>query len=667
MKIFDIDWADFLPFAVAWEQFSTPARDRALFLGPQQACDVSEFGSELDELVEAGFLETFKDGSRVRATAAYQEALKVLRLMERNPLFLEPTEEVLLGYVRDVFTAEERGALIQMDGWLALAHLPDILGDPAYLNEFLSSKHLEEWESVRLMGLRGDSASSNDQPVLTAPKEAKDLRKLLDVLAAAPGPVPLVELTGRLGRISRRRVWDGVWAGLRYALCFAGFDRDLRPALGLHPAVLERLQRPPAPAPPVVQPEHSVRFAPGVEDTTQFVIFCSEPRRVRANDRQLFAKAERELGALLRPLPDWLEQEGAMHHRLRLARSTAQDLGLVKVIGQGGSTLRIETTAEGRSWLALPVEQRARLVLEGQRFGVDGDESVDYFPLSIADGSIMESLLASAFGELEGPVLLDDFLRYQCETVNPLIKSQVEDRRSHFHNGKPKSVAMLEEVWQFSLMECLNGTLISLGGVQLGQLEGKETIELTDAGRYLLGLTEEFHWPEEEGGSAILIQPDFEIIFLDENPALEAELTRFAERIGQGVGALFRLTAASVQSAARAGLEVGDILGTLERASQTEIPSNVAREIEEWHAQAVHLAWESVLLIRCPDEASAARVLSAARGKLEALSPRVLALKDNKQRTQVTNACRKAGVFLDPPPDAPKKKTRRRRSRRWNW
>jgi hypothetical protein len=107
------------------------------------------------------------------------------------------------------------------------------------------------------------------------------------------------------------------------------------------------------------------------------------------------------------------------------------------------------------------------------------------------------------------------------------------------------------------------------------------------------------------------------------------------------------------------------MLATLQEVSRTPIPDNVAREIRGWCAQTVHLAWEPMQLIRCPDEETAVRVLSAAKGKLEMLTPTLLILTDASQRTTITASCNKDGVFLDLPDEPARSKPGRSRRRSW--
>ena len=82
------------------------------------------------------------------------------------------------------------------------------------------------------------------------------------------------------------------------------------------------------------------------------------------------------------------------------------------------------------------------------------------------------------------------------------------------------------------------------------------SFRLTDVGRYILGLAGDFSYrPEKSAGGEIVVQPNFEIVFLSPSPLAEAMLARFAERLPsaargrRGIGALFKITRAAIYAA----------------------------------------------------------------------------------------------------------------------
>ena len=91
----------------------------------------------------------------------------------------------------------------------------------------------------------------------------------------------------------------------------------------------------------------------------------------------------------------------------------------------------------------------------------------------------------------------------------------------------------LEALWARNLRRFLAERLIPLGGVRVGRsTDGTLAIALTDAGRYLLALSEDFEYGEVEKAE-IVVQPNFDIVFVTPSPAAEAALSRFAQRVGR--------------------------------------------------------------------------------------------------------------------------------------
>jgi hypothetical protein len=124
----------------------------------------------------------------------------------------------------------------------------------------------------------------------------------------------------------------------------------------------------------------------------------------------------------------------------------------------------------------------------------------------------------------------------------------------------------------------------------------------------------------------VVVQPDFEVVFLAPAPRVEVEIGRFAERTGSGVGALFRITRASVLRASEQGATAEQVLGALAEVSRQELPSNVARQIRDWMGSARQVRMRPAVLLECPDEDTAARIQGLVRGKVAKLTPTVLRL-----------------------------------------
>ncbi|MBL4771977.1 MAG: helicase-associated domain-containing protein, partial [Planctomycetes bacterium] len=634
MKAFDIDWTGFLRHAAAWQAISFQVRRAVLLMKPSTSLDTEVFGDHGPILIEAKILETLKEGYRIRPAKAFAESLKALRQMDRIPLFRENCEDATIDYLRELLTAEERSAIVAQHDNTQGIHLPSLLSNPKFLQSFLDAKSGAKWEENHIPDWTHKRSTSCTQLVLTSPTAVKDLRFLIKLLKDNKAPMSFVDLIASKGRTSIPRLGNALWAGLRYGLLFADLDEKALPRIGLNPEIHARDSFAELPAPKTVQPEETGPFAYAIQDLIQVLVFCSEPRRLRTSDNTLFAKAEKELAATLIPFPAWDADADDPNKRIHSARWKAQNYEFLEIHGRGTKNLRIETSKNGHEWMSLPAAQRAENFLTPMRVSTNTKDLNSY-----GFGSLLNlpshAQVVAAFKSPKGPVLLHEFMAHQTKSANPLFKLDLTKQYAHRHQLITQT--HLEESWEARLEHCIYNLLLPYGGLSWGHIAGQKTIELTPIGRYLLNVTDTFDWPQEPESSSIVIQPDFEVLFLSPNPVLEAVMTRFAERIGTGLGALFRLTKASIQSAARAQQSVDDIRTALTEASGKPLPKNVALEIETWHDQVIHMSWQPAQLLHCPDETTALRILSASKGKLELLGPTTLALFDVTKRTTLTN------------------------------
>jgi hypothetical protein len=208
----------------------------------------------------------------------------------------------------------------------------------------------------------------------------------------------------------------------------------------------------------------------------------------------------------------------------------------------------------------------------------------------------------------------------------------------------------VEREWQRDLTDFAKQILVPYGGVSIGLLaeDTAPCIALTSVGRYLVGQADDFdyeHEQREEG--QVVVQPNFEIAFLSPAPLAEATLARFAERLGAGLGSLFRLTKSAIFAAADAGMTCDRLLDTLRELSTKELPQNVVREIEDWFGQCRKVKVQTTALIRCPDADTAVRVMAAGGKQTELLTDTIVAVPNAKAKTDVLKKLKKAGIFVD--------------------
>jgi hypothetical protein len=186
-----------------------------------------------------------------------------------------------------------------------------------------------------------------------------------------------------------------------------------------------------------------------------------------------------------------------------------------------------------------------------------------------------------------------------------------------------------------------------MGGACLGGGGGGVAFALTAVGRYLLGGADDFEYAAAADGE-VVVQPDFEIVFLSAAPRVEAELARFAERTGTGgVGALFRITKPSVLRAAEQGLPADRMLKMLAEVSRTPVPANVARQVRDWFGATRRVRIRPAVLVECPDSETAARVTGLSGAQATAVTRTVLRLDgDAKSVAALVKRLRARGIFV---------------------
>ena len=282
----------------------------------------------------------------------------------------------------------------------------------------------------------------------------------------------------------------------------------------------------------------------------------------------------------------------------------------------------------------------------------------------------MAAALAAAFVAVpEGQFWPKDaFLAWRSQEHNPLLK--ISSTANRGYSSRVMTIETMEARWAKNLNEFLRLRLVPLGGARLGMSKGGICFTLTPAGRYLLGLAEDFDYGQgHDVQGQLIVQPNFDIVFLSPSPLAEAALARFAERKGRGVGALFAITKKSILSAAGSGMTASAVLETLEQLSAKPVPANVAREIAGWFDQCRRITVRSAVLIGCPDADTAARVVAASGKRAVVLTDTVVELADVGAKNELLRKLHGLGIFSEIPASSGEYRqggsrgTRRRRKR----
>lgn len=392
-----------------------------------------------------------------------------------------------------------------------------------------------------------------------------------------------------------------------------------------------------------------------------------------------------------------------MHNALHLLRTRR----FLQVRGEDGVDLRLEVTERGRAWIALPPGRRLRSVADMYRreemvppgaaesAGLeelelddldslddidmddeDFDDDYDSFiydnydsgtiPLLAFDVShrntraILEAAAVTALvGAGDEFLPLHAFSAYHSEQHNPLL--QQPKTLAGWINGSVVSSMTAEEqeaFWEAALRGVVVLRLVPLGGAVMGTADdGAACFRISRVGRFILGLEGEFGESDVPGLVAatetpgVIVQPNFDVVFMAPAAAAEAELGRIAVRTGSApVGTLFRITRDSIFAAAASGLDAESTLELLQRLSSQSLPPNVEREISGWFAACRRARGGDAYLLRFPDEESATRAQGIAGTMAQRIGPTVLEVVNRARRSVLSRKLRKHGIFVDEEP-----------------
>ncbi|HEV7519334.1 MAG TPA: helicase-associated domain-containing protein [Thermoanaerobaculia bacterium] len=655
MKHFGIDWGAFLGGLEVWGRQS-PA-DRRVFLDhfvPNQPVKRSDLLGAAPALLRSGLAVPVGDGRRVQAAKPFLPLLRGLRAMDHLQPFEQPSPALLEAYLDVHFSMQECGRLLAADGVRYVTHplTADRVASVEWMEGFRQARDPLAWEKERAAGA-GSTRGTGGAGILcfAEPPVAPALRAVIDRLLTGGSPCLLEDLVRALPNLPRAVLGKALYAGIRYLLLFPALrTADLAPVIGLWPPLVQRLTRSAISPPLPVEPEETCPTGFAFEDLVTVLAACTaEPPRLRSNDLTLFARARDSLTELLPPLPAWLDG----HRAGRVERSawTLRRLGFAEITSDDQERPQLTATPEGRRWLERSAKERLKSVLDdlkqpARRF-VDGPGfnflSYEWTPYSSRDIDEKAAVVA-AFRDLPRGVFFGvaDFLRHRSESRNPLAELSRNNRR---YAWMRQDSAQLARTWARRLLGFLQERLVLLGAVQLGRIGEQSCFALTDVGLYLLDLADDFEAAAEHPAE-VVVQPNFDVVFLSPSITTEAAIARFAERRGTGVGTLFRITKRAVLGAAATGLTPEQAIGTLRQAASKGVPDNVLREITGWFGQTRRITVRPAILVHCPDVEAARRVLAAGGKSVAPLTDTVVELKEPKGKAALLRKLREVGVFV---------------------
>jgi hypothetical protein len=683
VKLHELNWGRVVPWLQPWRELTPQAREVAAFTWRDQALAWSRIlARDRKVLTWTGAVEDGPAGGRGNDPSlapGFRDLLQAIRLTAESGIIDWNDPEDLHQYVTEQLPGEHLRRVLPPESPPSARAAAREAASPDRLRRFLEDDRAAPGIWARALGRsdqggifdrvpgegsngegsdgEGESAGSGDASLQLA-------RAVVRVLAESEEPVSLRDLGARLSDPADE--WGQVVGGLLGGLlALPWLDDELEIHLVLWPRALRRLRTGGGPPSELAEPPGPGACRPFLVDdmATLLVAAGAQPMRLRRSDHAFYARDRKRIAGELTPLPQPLRDlsEYSEEYRIGEAARWLQRMDLVRVEDRGDEGIIFFPTGEGRQWLAGSPVERLRSVLTPLRQALaEPDEPALVEALPGAPGlylygSLRDRALAAvpeAFAALpDRPVVpLDPFLEHLVEEENPLLDPSVGQQMAapfRIWGMDPEERARF--VWHTLLVQFLLQRLVPLGCVQVASPpdDGAACIGLAPSGRYLLGLEDELTWDPETEDADIRVTPDFEVVFLSPAPAAEAAISRFAERLGSGVGALFRITPDAVRAAAAAGLTPEGVLDSLGGLAAGGVPENVEGEIRRWMDSCRRVRARTVRVIDCGDPETADRALAAGGKELRRIAPSLLEVSGGKLRAVLVRKLAEAGVFVD--------------------
>lgn len=659
MKLLDTDWSAFVAALEHWNRVPVPSRRIFLeFVQPSLPFTAEAAAEALPFLLEAKLLVGGQGRSAARVSEELRPFARVMRALYRHRVFDQGRPLTLGQYLADHFSFEEREAF----GAGGLPAGAATLGEREWVDGFLKAPDVAEWERLR--------QDARSEPFFATPATGEPALALVAALLRRRRPVELRELAAdeRFGVDDRERFGRVLGGCFRYCLLFPGLsEKSLEPIVGIWPGIVEQRRR--RSAPPVAAEAAQTFSAPLlVHDMVAVLVECAaQPLPVRRTDLGLFARSVDGLSRLLYPLPGWCESvvPKTPETRLRAAQLFLHAAGFVALGARRGQELRMSVTESGKTWLGLSMRDKLLAIfrlLQRVEAPLASDRRLEFLPsppaLLLLSGRLdLRAAVTELFRGLPANQHVEyrAFLRDHSQRANPYLELRRRGVRMSvrgFDGYREPTKVELATQWEHLVQRFFAQRLLVLDAVSLGLTsERRLCFSLTEAGRCFLGFTEDFEYGAEQD-ARIVVQPNFDIVFLSASSAAEAAIGRFAERVGRDVGTLFRITKQSALRAAASGMSAEEVLASLAEHTSGGLPGNVAAEIEGWLGQCRTVRLESALLLRCADAETAARVVAAAGSLVRVVSETVIEVVEPRRRVPLERKLREEGIFVEATPPA---------------
>ena len=665
----------------AWQQ--TPPGTRGTLLGRlTYSASVIPRGTVpgVQALVAGKWLEADWKKSEIRRGKACGPVWDILRAMNRSDSFSDDSDIGLL--LASIFTLEQREQLAIKGMNNQLQQRVELsVRSRAWVGGFLAAPDKATW--MKQMHLQGPLHSPMEEPAVFG-----KVQKLVKTCLEQSHPLQVEQAANSTDFGGRETFYELLGLAVEHLLLIPFVDPENRDLLAMiEPTAHRSLRREPVVRPvPVGAMAETFRWPWIVEDLVVVLTQAAfKPLRMK-KDGYIYTQDVSDVASAIMPLPEWLINED-LHRPDSLAYMPSNlsradfAVGLAlrsKFMGHGrdGSWRELKPTVEGQTFLSLSPHQRVRQLSDAMIASQTNEPFAPARPFRNPFGGLQLSkaqksqlsdlrpLIAQAVGQYpaESYIPTEQFLWYHAANENPYIaeagnKSMWNTLCNNFGEiGTPASQPECwENLWISDLAAALFCHVAGMGGVTFGHdRDAKAPVyfQVNATGRYLLGLTGEFVYDQAQvvAEKPLLVQPNFEVVFVVAAPAVHVLCGQFCERSGKGaVGNLLKITKKSIVHAASAGWTVERVVETLANASSKPLPTNVLHEIRGWFGTVRRVQAHHCVLVTCPDAATADRVV-ALYGHTEPrpriLSGHVVELSGLLSIAEITRTLHKAGIFV---------------------
>ena len=632
----------------------------------------------VEALVAEKWLEADWKKSEIRQGKTSGPVWDILRAMESHNNFSDGAHFGPL--LAAMFTSEQLDELaIKGDNGLQHQDVETSIRSRAWVGGFLAAPNKATW--IKQMQLQGPLHSPMDDQRVFA-----QVQKLVKTCLEKAHPLPAEQAANHTDLGGRDTCYGLLGLAVEHLLLIPVLDpQTLDLLMMVEPAARASLQSFPVAKPvPVAAVTETYCHPWMMEDLVVVLTHATfNPLRVR-QDGEMYMHDISDVHSTIMPLPEWLlgavprtlDQEmsfGSTWWRTEFALQLAQRAKLLEK-QRHENQWQLALTTQGQDFLSLSAAERVRrladMMIASQ--GEVGNRQNGWFVqpfggwewpnLQKTPLGNLRPLIAQTVGYYPAESYLpsEAFLRYHAEKDNPYIAAARDKRVRHelyFSLGFVGTPESMPEPWELYWLRGLSAALhfyiAGLGGVSFGRDDkGLVYFQVNALGRYLLGLTHEVgdDQPPTAPEKPLLVQPNFEVVFVAASPAAYVLCGQFCERSGKGsVGNLLKITKKSIFRAASAGWTVERVVESLANASSKPLPANVLHEIRGWFGGLRQVQVHPCVLITCPDAATADRVLALyayTEPPPRMLPGHLVELSGSLRIAEITTKLNRAGIFV---------------------